>query len=488
MKFLAPLLLFLLWPLAGRAEEPETLNMPGLLAIPAPETGFHWKAEKNSEKSLYYTCLKEGSPQIVTLKVLKSDLATDQVRRSFLEADFKNLTDLAHKSFEITIDDFQKPSMEFPIPDQVSFTFKQKLKSNGQTRYDNKLVLFGRYTYHLTFNTDKETAAKDYFEKIIKQFQSLPAAELDTLTVPGVFTVKAPEKHYYWKDLTPPENKNSKTFIFFCSKAGDRNSITIFGQQQELTLNSARLMTIRKGNVSYDRMIKIFQNRGLTVANARVSDSETVIPDRVPYSFVVKSKDKEDLYVSGVFVFGKSVYNITSAAISEKESQQLLENVLKSLDEKSQIKDTDFVEPWYFSIATPEGCKWKEIARNPRMYECVKEKSKLKIFLNLRENKLDAHEAKKSMLDRLATFRKEQFEKEKFEIDSYQSPYFPARDPDFYRYSIKAKSPKGDFQYMFCKVLFRKRIYILEVFGPEKENPNELAESLINSLHELKME
>jgi hypothetical protein len=494
MKSLALLSLIIIFPLSMHAEPSDTLDVPGLFSVKAPLEGYRWKKDEESNEGWKFHCEKEGTAPVfsftsdlplVRIDVSKVVLAPKD-RLRCLEEHYKFLSILTSGSKYEQLES-KKPALEPVDLGYLTYTLQGKEKKSGNLKTVAALHLFGKYHYCFLYHaqSESENKSKEFFDAIIKTFTEKQAEGLDVLNVPGEFSIQAPEQGYKWKQVNEQTKDGVQALFFKCLREDGSGGVVLTVQKREAHIDAYRCAAL-KG--SYNGAANAAQKSNFTILTSEKPGLESPIPDQVPWSFNFKSSSDALLFVQAATVFGKYIYDINVTADTEEKSKAWRDRVLKSLKEEPQDEKNRFVEAGAFSVDSPgNGFKWEKMPQQGYVaYACKKEGSEIRVILNCIDKQLTDNESKKKLLDHFIKFRKDQFTKDQITITEAHKPLNEWVYPEINSYSFKTKSPKGSLASLNCTALLLKNTYILEVTGPEKDNPKVIADALINSLRELK--
>lgn len=494
MKFLALLTLIAAFPLASRAEEAEKLDVPGLFEIEAPLEGYRWEKKKESDVSWEFVCVKKteekkeglaslfSSQDIRLVRISVTTVPIDQ--KKYLRADYNFLQYLVPGK----LSDSEVPSLEPKDPSYLTYTLRGKDEKTGDIKTVGALYLFGKYhyTFHYFAKTETEDKSKEFFESIVKRYKE-QEKDFELLDVPGEFSVRAPERGYKWKKASEQNQGGVKAAIYSCTKEGSKDVIVLSVQKLEASLDSYRRTQLK---ASVNGMGNSLRQQSGKNPNIKLPSLDSPIPDRVTWYGDVEVGVNDHLYFHSACVFGKNVYGINVCTRSDKDSLAWVRRISDSFKEVPRDEKNRFVEAGLFSIGLPgEGYKWeKSPQQGLTAYLCKKEGSEVRAILNFIEKPIADKESKEKLLDHFIKFRKEQLAKDRSMIVDFQEPSKEGNYPEINHYSFKTKSASGRSVSISCVALFLNHTYILEVTGPEKDNPKFVADQLINSLRELKEE
>jgi hypothetical protein len=493
MKFLALLTLIAAFPLASRAEKAEKLDVPGLFAIESPIEGVRWKKmesrnKKNNkeEPEDRWSCIcgEKSSGEYVILHVWKYENFSEESRRDLAENELKLLqTIFTDPDHEILGSKMEPPATE--IANHFLASVRAKNKKTEKIQCAGVLTLLGEYTCQFQLYSKSEDRYKGFVEKIVRRFEEKESAEHELFNVPGEFSVRAPEQGYKWKKASEQSQGGVKAVVYSCTKEGSKNAVVLSVQKLEASLDSYRRTQLK---ASVNGMGSSLRQQTGKNPNIKLPSLNSPIPDRVTWYGDAEVGENDHLYFHSACVFGKNVYGINVCTRSDKDSLAWLRRILDSFKEVPRDEKNRFVESGLFSIGLPgEGYKWeKSPQQGLTAYLCKKEGSEVQAILNFIEKPIADKESKEKLLDHFIKFRKEQLAKDRSTIVDFQEPFKEWNYPEINHYSFKTKSASGKPITISCIALFLNHTYILEVTGPEKDNPKFVADQLINSLRELK--
>ena len=310
------------------------------------------------------------------------------------------------------------------------------------------------------------------------------AEERKIKEVKGLFSVETPQDGLVWGKVSNPQLSDKEGEIYICGKPSPEKMIMLSVEREKLTRASSRIGNLKK---HYQESHQQFDSIIGEVIDEIELPEKTPVPDRVLQGITFKTKDGKLICCRYLKIFGENTYTISVATTTEKETKEIIDSMAKSFKELATPSQDIFKAPGMFSIGKPsrEYTWQKNKEKDSIRYECQKKDSPLKIVLFFVDKKIDSKDGQQKLLESFAKQRAEQLIKDNYKIVNEPKILLSPYDDHEGVYSIKAKNAKGEVISLKCIGMFEKKTYVLEVFGPEKENPPGMCNKLVNSFEEL---
>ncbi|HEY4759627.1 MAG TPA: hypothetical protein VIH42_03510 [Thermoguttaceae bacterium] len=334
-----------------------------------------------------------------------------------------------------------------------------------------------------------------YFYSFILLFLSswLNADEQKTFMVKGLFSVGIPQANLEWTKLQDIKisDKNQETKLsdtegemYFCGKPTENKLIMLIVEKKKASRSSSRIVKLKD---FYNEINKQFENIKVQIIEEKGLTFQAPVPDRVTCSLIFKKQNGDNIYLQLLFIFGENTYTFQVISPSKEESEKIITSLSNSFEELATNSHEIFTESGLFAIEIPrKGFVWKKKGQNNQIcYECKKDGSQLSILLYVVEKEINQKEDQKKLLEYYAKNRIGQFIKDNLKIIQEPKVLLSPYDSTEGVFFIKAKSAQGNIIDQKCMAIFGKKSYVLEVYGPEKENPLALLNEIANSFKEL---
>jgi hypothetical protein len=320
----------------------------------------------------------------------------------------------------------------------------------------------------------------------------LYADEEKTFTVKGLFSVGMPQANLEWTKLQDIKisDKNQETKlsdtegeIYLFGKLTENESILLIVEKKKASRTSSRIVKLKE---LYNEINLQFKNEKVQIIEENGFKFQSPVPDRVRCTLIFKKESGENIYLQELLIFGENTYAIQVISPMKEESDKIITYLSNSFKELARDSHQYFTEPGLFAVEIPQkGFVWgKKEQNNSICYECKKDGSHLGIFLYVVEKGINQKEDQKKLLEYYAKKRSDQFLKDNLTIIQEPKVLLSPYDSTEGVFFIRAKSAQGNIIEQKCMAIFGKKSYVLEVYGPEKENPSGLLNEIVNSLKE----
>jgi hypothetical protein len=318
---------------------------------------------------------------------------------------------------------------------------------------------------------------------------SVVAGEGSAFEEPGVFSVESPGMGYEWKKVQEETVDGVKGAHYACLKAGSKEGVVLTVEFRDAMGDAGRRATL-KGH--YNGLYNALQKSGTTIVASKRPMLDSPIPDRVPYGFKLQTSDGIATVFDCMTVFGRRIYMVQAVANTEEQAKKLLDGMISTFKEqsdegnglktaaisKSNKKDQSFVHKGLFSISLPDDC-FEIIALNeenttdyymyPRQGGAATDP--YLVCVKAFDAAADSDEKKRERIDVYLTkgLSEAKHAKDKDKEWPVIATKKPERLEQRVRCSMTKKGPTGGLSFNEAVLIFDKKTFIIEVFGPNSK-------------------
>jgi hypothetical protein len=159
---------------------------------------------------------------------------------------------------------------------------------------------------------------------------TLKAEESPVFNVPGLFSVKSPEKGYIWKKTQDVDIGKIKAHYFSCTKEGSETRIIFIVRKQDGGMEDTRRVTLK---ANCNGLYSGLRDKYFAFLDMKRPPILSPIADRVSYYMKVKSPDGKIIFLRETTIFGQNIYTFQIFGPGEYETDKLLNAVVKSFQE-----------------------------------------------------------------------------------------------------------------------------------------------------------